>query len=155
MDLWVIYSKIEEFAKNFCNKRFYYSKVKEEECFFYITNKVLENNMAKIKSYKGRAKESTFAFIVAKNLLTDFTKKLSTNAKHYELQEELQHTNSTPSDLSIEDLKKHFCTEDILILEFKIEGLSSKEIAPLVDKTPIEVDRAYQKIKKSVKKLID
>jgi len=155
MNLWSIYEKIEEFAKNFCYKRFYYSDIKNEECFLYITNKVLQNNMAKLKQFKGRAKVSTYAFIVAKNLLTDFTKKLSTNAKHYELKEELQLSNTESYDLDIDDLRKHFSDIEILILEFKIEGLTSKEIAPLVDKTPKEVDRAYQKIKKAIKLLID
>ena len=152
--LWQIYNKIEEYAKAFCYNRFNYSQIKLEDCNIYITNKVMAKDMHKIKQFKGNSSISTYAYVVARNLLTDFTKKLSTNVKKSQLHEEIEYQESgAGARLEFESLLKHLDTNQQLILKLKRDELTSKEIAPMVDMSAKEVDRAYEKIKKMLRGL--
>jgi len=152
--LWQIYNKIEEYAKAFCYNRFDYNQLKLEDCNSYITDKVMANNMHKIKQFKGNSSISTYAYVVAKNLLTDYTKKLSTNIKKSELHEEMKYIDDGfEARMEFESLLKHLDTDQQLILKLKRDELTSKEIAPVVDMSAREVDRAYEKIKKLLRGL--
>ena len=152
--LWEIYKKIEEYAKVFCGQRFNYHQIKLEDCNSYVSDKVLANDMHKIKQFKGKSSVSTYAYVVARNLLTDYTKKLSTNVKNYELNEEITLSNNAlEAKVEFDSLLKHLNLNQQLILTLKKDELSSKEIAPMVDMTSKEVDREYEKIKKFLREL--
>ena len=152
--LWAIYNKIVEYAKVFCGQRFSYHQIKLEDCNSYVGEKVLANNMHKIKQFKGNSSISTYAYVVARNLLTDFTKKLSTNVHKSELHEEMEFQESgAEAKMEFEYLLKHLTLSQQLILQFKRDELTSKEIAPMVDMSAKEVDREYEKIKKKLRGL--
>jgi len=152
--LWKIYKKIEEYARVFCGQRFHYHQIKLEDCNSYVKDKVLAKDMHKIKQFKGKSSVSTYAYVVARNLLTDYTKKLSTNVKNYELNEDITLNNSTlEAKVEFDSLLKHLNLNQQLILTLKKDELSSKEIAPMVDMSSKEVDREYEKIKKLLRKL--
>ena len=152
--LWQIYNKIEEYAKAFCYNRFSYSQIKLEDCNIYITDKVMARDMHKIKQFRGNSSISTYAYVVARNLLTDFTKKLSTNIYKSELHEEMEFRESgIDAKMEFESLLKHLTLNQQLILKLKRDELTSKEIAPIVDMSAREVDRAYEKIKKKLRGL--
>ena len=152
--LWEIYNKIVEYAKVFCGQRFHYHQIKLEDCNSYVGDKVLANDMHKIKQFKGKSSVSTYAYVVARNLLTDYTKKLSTNVKNYELNEEITLSNSAlDAKVEFDSLLKHLNLNQQLILRLKKDELSSKEIAPMVEMKPKEVDREYEKIKKLLRGL--
>ena len=152
--LWEIYNKIEEYAKVFCGQRFNYNQTKLEDCNSYVKDKVLDKDMRKIKQFKGKSSISTYAYVVTRNLFTDYTKKLSTNVKNYELNEEITLSNSAlEAKIEFESLLKYLNLNQQLILILKKDELSSREIAPIVDMKSKEVDREYQKIKKLLQKL--
>lgn len=152
--LWEIYNKIEEYAKAFCIKSFSSYETKLEDCTTYITDKVMANDMRKIKLFRGDSSVSTYAYVVAKNLFYDFNKKSSTKIKKFELNEEITFKdNQLDSLLEFESLLKHLTLNQQLILKLKRDELSSKEIAPVVEMSSKEVDREYEKIKKKLRGL--
>jgi RNA polymerase sigma factor (sigma-70 family) len=152
--LWEIYNKIEEYAKAFCIKSFSLYQIKLEDCTTYITDKVMANDMRKIKLFKGESSISTYAYVVARNLFYDFNKKSSTKIKQFELNEEITVGNSEiDSLLEFESLLKHLNLNQQLILKLKRDELTSKEIAPIVGMKPKEVDREYEKMKKKLRGL--
>jgi len=152
--LWAIYNKIVEYAKVFCGQRFSYHQIKREDCNSYVGEKVLAKDMHKIKQFKGNSSISTYAYVVARNLLTDFTKKLSTNVHKSELHEEMEFQESgAEAKMEFDSLLKHLTLSQQLILQFKRDELTSKEIAPMVDMSAKEVDREYEKIKKKLRGL--
>lgn len=152
--LWQIYNQIEAYAKVFCGQRFHYHQIKLEDCNSYIGEKVLANDMHKIKQFKGKSSISTYAYVVARNLLTDYTKKLSTNIHKSELHEELEFQESgAEARMEFESLLKHLTLNQQLIFQYKRDELTSKEIAKLMGIEPKEVDREYEKIKKKLRGL--
>ena len=153
-NLWEIYNKIEEYAKAFCIKSFSLYQIKLEDCTTYITDKVMANDMRKIKLFKGESSISTYAYVVARNLFYDFNKKSSTKIKKFELNEEITVGNSEiDSLLEFESLLKHLNLNQQLILKLKRDELTSKEIAPIVGMKSKEVDREYEKMKKKLRGL--
>jgi len=155
VDIWQIYKKAQEWGEHFCKSGFYYSDIKIDSCSNYINEKLLEQDLKRLRAFRGESSISTFTYIVAKRLFLDFKKQLYSkiNFSSYDDSNLKVVDSLQDAKLEFENLLKFLDKEQRLILLYKRDGLTSKEIAKLLDKKPKEIDNIFAKIKNILKSL--
>ncbi len=158
--VWNLYQLSVNYAKRLCQKKCYDLM---DECQEYLLERISRNEMSKLKSFKGMSSESTFAYVVINNLIKDFLKTKKTVISYDE------NTPNVFIDLSVESSEdtvmrkldeervaavlQTLSTEDQLIIKLRYyDEYPVYEIALLFKKTPKQISKKIETIKKRLKK---
>lgn len=154
--VWDMYQLVVTYAPRFCAKMCYDLL---DECQEYIFERVTREGMKRLKSFHGRSSESTFVYVVTSNLAKDFLKTKKKTVSYNEGDHvDLVHNNSLFDHLDFDDLNerlKQLKTEEQLILKLRyFDEYPVKEIADLFGKTPKQLSKKIENLKKKLKRML-
>ena len=134
-----------------------------DECQEYLLERISRNDMSKLKSFKGMSSESTFAYVVINNLIKDFLKTKKTVISYDENSPSvfIGLLVESSEDILMKKLDEErvaaalqaLSTEDQLIIKLRFyDEYPVREIAALFKKTPKQISKKIETIKKRLKK---
>ncbi len=156
--VWVLYQLVVEYALRFCSKSCYDLL---EDCQEYILERVSRNDMKRLSGFEGRSSESTFAYVVTRNLVKDFLKTKKDTVSYDESHHDVQTTPRDPVLDSLvydemHDALQTLDAEDQLIMKLRyFDEYPVQEIADLFHKTPKQLSKKIETIKKKLRRMLD
>jgi len=155
---WRLYQLALEYALKFCSKKCYDLLV---ECQEYILERVTREGLKKLSAFEGRSKESTFVYTVIMNLVKDYLKTKKSTVSYDETYHEVQVTpnsnilNELEQDEAIEALKTLDSQSQLIMKLRYFDEYPVNEIADLFHKTPKQISKKIENIKKKLRGVLD